>query len=89
MNLLRERIPAPSELAPRHERHGIRVVALASGLHRVVLASGEVLGYLEPVERSGAGVRWVSKRLARGASHFTELGDFASADEAIDALRYG
>tara|TARA_Y100000814_G_scaffold231813_1_gene175707 strand:- start:11999 stop:12157 length:159 start_codon:yes stop_codon:yes gene_type:complete len=52
MNLLRERMPALGELAPRHLRHGIRVVALASGLHRVVLGSGEVLGYLDPREPS-------------------------------------
>ena len=89
MNLLRERMPALGELAPRHLRHGIRVVALASGLHRVVLGSGEVLGYLDPREPSEPGARGVSKRLARGASQLTELGEFDDVDEAIDALRYG
>ena len=58
MNLLRERMPALGELAPRHLRHGIRVVALASGLHRVVLGSGEVLGYLDPREPSEPGARF-------------------------------
>lgn len=89
MNLLRERMPAPAALAPRHARFGIRLVPLASGLQRVVLGDGEVLGYLEPVELPGVGPRFASKRM-RGASHrFSELGDFATVDEAIDALRFG
>lgn len=89
MNLLRERRPIPGELAARHARHGIRVVPLASGLHRVVWESGEILGYLQPGDPSEPGSRWLSKRLARGAPRFTELGEFDSVDDAIDALRFG
>ena len=67
MNLLRERMPALGELAPRHLRHGIRVVALASGLHRVVLGSGEVLGYLDPREPSEPGARPSPRSIRPGA----------------------
>lgn len=81
--------PPPAALAPRHARLGLRLVPLSSGLHRVVTADGSVLGYLQSVEILGHGTRIASRRMVGAGRRFTELGDFATRDDAVDALRFG
>jgi len=61
---------------------GIEITPRRGGLWRISRADGVVLGY---VERAGSQFR--AKRMLQGAAGFSMVGEFWSADEAVEALR--
>jgi len=77
--------PAPLPLlrgAPR----GLDIVPRRGALWRVARTDGVVLGYVERLGDESA-ARFRSKRLVGRATAFDIVGEFAAADDAIDALR--
>jgi hypothetical protein len=83
MELLDRAIPLP--LASAHP--GVTLLALHSRMWRAMLPDGAVLGYVEIVETAD-GERFLSKRLRPRAQGFLPVGEFWSADEAIESLRF-
>lgn len=71
---------APVDIRTR----GVDVVPLASGKWRVVSRSGVLLGHVEPAADGYRAVRF-SVRERR----FRMLGEFRTATDAADALRFG
>ena len=63
---------------------GVDVVPLASGKWRVVSRSGALLGHVEP---AGEGYR--AMRFSVRERGFRMLGEFRTATDAADALRFG
>lgn len=64
---------------------GVRVVPLASGRWRIVGRTGALLGLLEAAD--GGGYR--ALRFSVRERGYRMLGDFRSATDAADALRFG
>ncbi len=77
--------PTPLPLVGAHP--GLMLVALHGGLTRVTRRDGEVLGYVETVDEE-LGRRYRAKRMPARQPRFLIIGEFWTADEAIDALRY-
>ena len=82
MELLERATPLP--LATAHP--GVTVLALHGRLWRATRPDGAVLGYVELLE-TVEGERFLSKRLRPRAQGFLPVGEFWTADEAIDSLR--
>lgn len=82
MDLLDRAVPLP--LASAHP--GVTVLALHGRMWRAMLPDGAVLGYVEIIE-TPEGERYLSKRLRPRAQGFLPVGQFWTADEAIDSLR--
>ena len=82
MELLERAIPLP--LASTHR--GITVMALHGRLWRATRPDGAVLGYVELLDTPD-GERFLSKRLRPRAQGFLPVGEFWTADEAIESLR--
>lgn len=59
----------------------------APSLWRVVDSSGRVIGHLSALRDEG-GVRYRARRFRAGLRRFLDLGDFWSADDAVECLRY-
>ena len=70
-------------------RHGtpVHLMPAAAGLWRVVDARGRIIGHLEAVAQV-YGVRYRARRFHAASRAFRDLGDFWSADDAIDCLRF-
>jgi hypothetical protein len=83
MDLLERSAPLATE-----RRHGFRLVPLHDGLTRVLEPGGAVAGYVELVA-DPAGIRYRAKRMRPRAAGFTIVGEFWSADDALDGLRFG
>lgn len=84
MDLLERSIPLP--LGRPHA--GLELVRLHGGLTRVLRRGGGVIGYVERIA-DPAGTRFRAKRMRPRAAGFVAVGEFWSADEALDALRFG
>ncbi|MEO6533864.1 MAG: hypothetical protein ABIO06_09865 [Pseudolysinimonas sp.] len=82
MDLLERALPLP--LAAAHP--GVAVLALHGRLWRATRADGAVLGYVELFD-TPEGERFLSKRLRPRAQGFLPVGEFWTADEAIESLR--
>ena len=65
----------------------VRLAAAAPALWRVIDGSGRVIGHLQALT-AGAGVRYRARRFHAASRAFHELGEFWSAGDAIDALRF-
>ena len=65
----------------------VRLVPAAPSLWRVVDSRGIVIGHLQEAAHP-AGVRFRARRLHATAHTFRELGDFWTADEAVECLRF-
>lgn len=83
MHLLERSAPLTTE-----RRHGYRLVPLHDGLTRVLDRDGAVAGYVELIADAG-GTRYRAKRLRPRAAGFVVVGEFWSADDALDGLRFG
>jgi hypothetical protein len=82
MDLLELPTTLPLSVHPR----GLEVVPRRGGLWRVARRDGVVLGYVEHIDDEG--VRYRAKRMLPRAAGFTIIGDFWTADQAVDALRH-
>ncbi|WP_194398234.1 hypothetical protein [Microbacterium atlanticum] len=69
-------------------RWGVRLTPAAPHLWRVQDASGRVVGHLEAVAHSD-GTRVRARRFHPPSRAFRDLGDFWSADDALECLRLG
>lgn len=83
MELLERATPLP--LAAAHPE--IIALALHGRLTRITRHDGAVLGYVELID-SGEGEQFRAKRLRPRAQGFLVVGDFWTADDAVDALRF-
>ena len=70
----------------RQLRPGVRLLRVHNTLWRVIRPGGEVLGYLEQFPSPG-GHRFRAKRLVPRQSRFVIVGEFWSADDAVESLR--
>lgn len=69
-------------------RHGFRFKQLTESRWRISNSAGVVVGYLDETDATNPSDRWSISRMATDRRHFIVLGSFASADEAIDALKW-
>ena len=65
----------------------VRLTSAAPALWRVVDASGRVIGHLQ-ASAQRQGVRYRARRFHTASRTFRELGEFWSADDAIECLRF-
>jgi hypothetical protein len=65
----------------------VRLAAAAAGLWRVVDARGRIIGHLEASSQH-QGVRYRARRFHTASRAFRDLGEFWSADDAVDCLRF-
>lgn len=65
----------------------VRLSAAAPALWRVTDASGIVIGHLQAVAFA-QGVRYRARRFHPASRSFRDLGDFWSADDAVDCIRF-
>ena len=84
MELLERTAPLPTS----RQHPALQLVPLHGGLTRVLRRDGGVIGYVEVVD-DGAGRRFLAKRMRARAAGFLPVGEFWTADEALDALRFG
>ena len=69
-------------------RRGVTTVPLRGGRWRVTREEGEVLGYVDLVAGSGAALpRYRSARMRPRHDGFVSLGEFTSAEDALDVVR--
>ena len=65
----------------------IRLAPAGPDLWRVLDTGDRVLGHLQRTSEA-SGSRYRARRFHAGARAFLELGEFWSADDAVDCLRY-
>ena len=65
----------------------VQLTAAAAGLWRVIDSRGRIIGHLEALA-ARQGVRYRARRFHAASRAFRDLGDFWSADDAVDALRF-
>ena len=83
-SVIEARVPQTPRLAPRSR---VRLVAAAPSLWRVLEPGGHVIGHLQEVAQSG-GIRFRARRFHPVSHEFRDLGDFWSADDAVECLRF-
>lgn len=75
---------APPPLSPLMPA---RLVQAADALWRVLDSRGIVIGHLQVI-RLGEQLRYRARRYHAPSRRFRDLGDFWSADDAVDCLRF-
>ena len=65
----------------------LRLADAAPSLWRVIDRSGRVIGHLQALAQGNA-IRYRARRFHAASRAFLELGEFWSADDAIDCLRF-
>lgn len=74
--------------APRlRPQTSLRLAAAAPDLWRVIDPTGRVVGHLQAAS-GPLGTKYRARRFHTGTRAFRDLGDFWSADDALDCLRY-
>jgi len=73
--------------APTLSRTAVDLTDAGPALWRVIDPSGRVLGHLQAVA-DAAGVRYRARRFHAPSRAFRDLGDFWTADDAVDCLRF-
>ena len=66
---------------------GVRLVSAAPALWRVLEPGGRVIGHLQEVAQAG-GSRFRARRYSARSHAFLDLGDFWSADDAVECLLF-
>ncbi|KAF2411616.1 hypothetical protein B1729_19375 [Microbacterium sp. B35-04] len=80
-------IEARSAGTPTLTSHSrVRLVAAAPSLWRVLDRAGIVIGHLQQVPHAGD-IRFRARRFHRPSQAFRDIGEFWSADEAVECLR--
>jgi len=67
-------------------RAGVTLVELNDTLWRVTRPDGDVLGYVESLSEV-AGTRYRAKRMIASQQRFVSVGEFWSADDAVECFR--
>lgn len=81
-------LESPTSGTPQLTRAmSMRLVAAAPALWRIVDRSGHVIGHLQAIG-SGRDVRYSARRFHPPSRTFRELGEFWSADDAVDCIRF-
>lgn len=70
------------------DRIGFRFTRLTESRWRIANARGSIVGYLEHTMSANPSDGWSISRMTADRQHLISLGSFASADEAIDALKW-
>jgi hypothetical protein len=83
MSLIRE--TTPPGIPHLSRARNVRLVAAAPALWRIVGPSGRVMGHLQAV-RQGHDVRYSARRFHAPSRMFRELGEFWSADDAVECV---
>jgi hypothetical protein len=65
----------------------LRLATAGPSLWRVIDRSGLVIGHLQGVRYAG-GVRFRARRFHAASRAFRDLGEFWSADDALDCVRF-
>ncbi|GAA1990554.1 hypothetical protein [Microbacterium pumilum] len=65
----------------------VRLATAAPALWRVIDRSGRVIGHLQAMAEA-AGVRYRARRFHAPSRAFRDLGEFWSAADAVDCLRF-
>ena len=65
----------------------LRLAAAAPALWRVIDGSGRVIGHIQALAED-AGIRYRARRFHLASRAFRDLGEFWSAGDAIDCLRF-
>ncbi|MFE5408732.1 hypothetical protein [Microbacterium sp. NPDC056569] len=65
----------------------LRLVHAAPSLWRVLEPGGRVIGHLQEVAQAG-GIRFRARRYSAASHAFRDLGDFWSADDAVECLTF-
>ena len=65
----------------------VRLAPAAPSLWRVIDRGGRVIGHLQALTES-SGIRYRARRFQATTRAFLELGEFWSADDAIDCIRF-
>jgi hypothetical protein len=68
-------------------RAGVATVQLHDDLWRITRPTGEVLGYVERRD-TPAGHRFVAKRMLPRQRRFLAVGEFWTAEDAMDCFRF-
>jgi hypothetical protein len=68
-------------------RSPVTLARAAAALWRVIDRDGRVIGHLEAIVGTG-GVRYRARRFQASIRGFRDLGEFWSADDAVECLRY-
>ena len=71
-------------LSPRSR---MKLVAAGPSLWRVLAPSGRVIGHLQAIAEA-RGIRFRARRFHAATHTFRDLGDFWSADDAVECLRF-
>ena len=81
-------VEAPSSHAPTFAPpNGLRLIAAAPSLWRVVEPGGRIIGHLQAVTE-GEDVRFRARRWHPVSHAFLDLGEFWRPDDAVDCLRF-
>ena len=76
-----------SPSAPELRTVAVRLASAGPALWRVLDPTGRVLGHLQAIP-GPQGVRYRARRFHAAARAFLDLGDFWSAEDAVETLRY-
>lgn len=68
-------------------RAGVAAVQLNDDLWRMTRPTGEVLGYVQRID-TAAGHKFVAKRMLPRQRRFLAVGEFWTADAAMDCFRF-
>jgi hypothetical protein len=87
MNPIEQTANAITTAPPLRRGTPVRLATAASGLWRVIDARGRIIGHLE-ANPQHHGVRYRARRFHAASRVFRDLGEFWSADDAVDCLRF-
>lgn len=88
ISVMRTLLETPTADVPHLSRGSrVRLVAAAPSLWRIVDRSGRVIGHLQEIRR-GDDVRFSARRFHAPSRAFRELGEFWSADDAVECVTF-
>ena len=76
----------PVGIPPLSRAANVRLVAAAPALWRIVDRNGRVIGHLQAVALDD-GIRYSARRFHSPSRAFRDLGEFWSADDAVECVR--
>jgi hypothetical protein len=79
--------PLAAEPPPLARRHQLRLTAAAPSLWRLLDSGGRVVGHVQVVD-SARGPRYRARRFHAPSRAFRELGEFWSADDAVECVAF-